>query len=280
MFQEEIIDSFLTAIAERMWKTVQHFLEMELDLGDHCHEALFIACSVPYKAKKENIHFKLVNYLLNNGASPNCIDERGRTPIMTAIRRRVPKSIVQLLLLQGANPNICDQKGLSTFDHLKPKYWPVYYPLLAKYRKNGENEFDGTNYLGITESTPLNNLEIRNRSKNEYVQRNVNETSLIKSQTTQLIVFRERKRHRSYPISRDERLEPIPESNDNINDDDFKSFRLPTHHIEGNVFLDCTKQVKSQMRSPSDTRLFLPPIFPIEKTKLSRTVSSNKHHLK
>jgi ankyrin repeat protein len=68
------------------------------------------AGTILHEAAKEDGSQSLMEMLVANGAQINALDNRGRTPLMSAVEASNP-SAVRFLLQRGANPSIKDNNG-------------------------------------------------------------------------------------------------------------------------------------------------------------------------
>ena len=71
-------------------------------------------------------HDEIVRLLLENGADPNVVGQRGETALIVAARERAPLGIYTLLLEYGADPNYLDEAGNGAL-----MYAALYAPVEA-----------------------------------------------------------------------------------------------------------------------------------------------------
>ena len=86
-------------------------------VGGHCcrnmcpHDRYVYLSSWCSEPQTDNDKAKMVELLIKNGADPNAIDSRGKTPLHLASTVRSVE-VARVLLHNGADPNICDEKVL------------------------------------------------------------------------------------------------------------------------------------------------------------------------
>lgn len=65
-----------------------------------------------------NYAFEILDYLLEQGADPNALDDCGRNSVLLATEMKLPSAIILHLLKAGADPRIVDKNGHCAFDSL------------------------------------------------------------------------------------------------------------------------------------------------------------------
>lgn len=96
-------DAFFASIVHDEFKAVQEKLQSVKDIN-RCDDA-----GVTYLlAATINDRLDVVKLLLDNGAAPNCVDARGRTPLGMALGTNRPNAdkIAVELLRYGADPDL------------------------------------------------------------------------------------------------------------------------------------------------------------------------------
>ncbi len=72
-------------------------------------------------------------YLLENGADPNIIDDKGRTPMHIIAQKGIGKNQVQLLIEHGGDANIRDADGKTPLDYAQKSKRKSVTNFLAEY---------------------------------------------------------------------------------------------------------------------------------------------------
>lgn len=62
--------------------------------------------------------FEILDYLLDEGADPNALDDCGRNSVNLACEMKLPTVIITNLLKNGADPQIVDKNGKCAFDSI------------------------------------------------------------------------------------------------------------------------------------------------------------------
>jgi hypothetical protein len=118
---------------ERFHQVLEHALEPHQRSGEpfyHIAELLvrrgFDINSPSINQRRTLLHaaanrglIRAVAWLLQNGADPNALDERGRNPLHVCAERNTSASVARLLIGAGSDPNVRDVEGKLPIDHAR-----------------------------------------------------------------------------------------------------------------------------------------------------------------